>query len=84
MFSGGVDKELGCNGLSNIFMKKVYLQTGFVSTWRLLLVYIYQTEENCCQVRPSDKIMSFFDWCSPGLWKMILLKDLTVVWYKAI
>ena len=55
--------------LTNIFRKKD-LFSDFCLNMTSFLVHwagIYQTEKNCCQVRPYDKIMPVFDW--PGLWK---------------
>ena len=56
--------------LTNIFRKKDLFWDLFCLNMTSFLVHwpgIYQTEENCCQVRPYDKIMPVFDW--RGLWK---------------
>ena len=47
--------------------------TGFISTWQVVIVYLpghLSNWENCCQLKPQDKIMAFFDWHGHGLWKV--------------
>ena len=42
--------------LTNIFQKKVYLETGFVSTWRVLLVYLPGLLSNWGKLLPSKTL----------------------------